>query len=126
MGRYGDIAVAGTGVVHLSYYDMVGDLRYASRTTGGVWSNSPAVTTNAAGTYSNICLNGSNVPQIAFYDSTTTDLLLATRQSNGAFTVTPIDVSATTSVGQYASMVCSGGQVFASYYDAGLAGSSRR
>jgi hypothetical protein len=112
--------VANDGTVHLSYYDSTGgDLRYASRTPAGVWTSSAAVTTNAVGTYSNICLDPTGTPIVAYYDSTVQDLLLATRQSNGAFLSSPIDVSAAAQVGSSASMVCnSDGGVFVSYYDA--------
>jgi hypothetical protein len=119
VGQYADVAVANDGTVHLSYYDTVGDLRYASRSLAGAWTPAAAVTTNSVGTYSNICIDPSGAPIIAYYDATATDLLLATRQSNGAFVSSPIDVSAGAAIGTFASMACDAdGGVFVSYYDA--------
>jgi hypothetical protein len=106
-------------VVHLSYYDSsVGDLRYAARSVTGTWTPAAAVTTNTVGTYSNICAVGTSQPIIAYHDATATDLVLATRQSNGAFLTSPIDTS-TASVGISASAICDAdGGVYVSYYDA--------
>jgi hypothetical protein len=68
VGRYTDVAV-GNGQVFVSYYDVTnGDLKFASRSADGKWSNHKVDgSTGNVGLYSSIALDGAGNPAIAYF-----------------------------------------------------------
>ncbi|HLF05611.1 MAG TPA: hypothetical protein VI893_00290, partial [Thermoplasmata archaeon] len=75
-GRRSSIAIAADGVVHLAYENSTsGRLFYANNSLGG-WTKTAVA---SSGQHPSLALGPTGEPVIAFFNSTNTDLYLATR-----------------------------------------------
>ncbi|MEN3046997.1 MAG: Ig-like domain-containing protein [Candidatus Hydrothermales bacterium] len=121
VGKYSSIAVDELNRIHISYYDSTnGNLKYALydgniwkfETVDGIGSGNPNV-----GKWTSIAIGPNNLPHIAYYDVTNTNLKYA--HFNGTNWVIETVDGAGTAVGQYTSIfVDQNGIPHISYFDA--------
>ncbi|HYO07698.1 MAG TPA: S8 family serine peptidase [Tepidisphaeraceae bacterium] len=76
LGAANDMAYDRDGVLHLAYYDPgIRNIRYATRSTAGLWSATRLIDTtgNDAGATLSLALDPTGKPAIAYYDATEGD-----------------------------------------------------
>jgi len=72
------LALDSNGNAHISYYDAAsGSLKYASRSSGGVWTTQFVDSVGDVGGYSSLKLDSQNRPIISYFDATTQALKIA-------------------------------------------------
>ncbi|MGN6625736.1 MAG: S8 family peptidase [Tepidisphaeraceae bacterium] len=108
LGKYGNgnsIAIDAEGVTHLVYYDS-GDqtMKYATRSTSGVWSATQTIDDSLPyqGYYLSLALDPQGQPTVAYFDGQNGDLKYASYDGT-KWTIESIDVK--NSTGLYPSMV---------------------
>jgi len=120
VGQFPSLAVA-PGHVYVSYYDSTnGNLKLASRSPGGVWTQQVVDSTGNVGAYTSLHFD-SGVFQLSYADLTHGDLKFATR----SLTCLPIcgpdwtiqTIDSVGSVGAYTSLVSAGANCAISYFD---------
>jgi outer membrane protein assembly factor BamB len=114
-GRFSSLAVEGSGVIHIAYYDLsTGTLAYASSLTGLWWTKE---TIDApGGDYLSLALDTAGHAHIAYRDEGQSILKFASNASGGWVTE---QVDAGEDVGRYCSLVLDqDGVPQISYYDA--------
>ena len=117
-GAANSSAFDASGALHMAWYDTLHhDLRYATRSADGIWSNAWEIdATPGAGLQLSLKLHHGSLPGIAYYDSTNADLKYAFFDGANWHTQT---VAATDSVGKYPSLAYNADNFAAiSYYDA--------
>ena len=119
VGKYTSIDVDDNDRPHISYFDESNDnLKYA-RISSGDWVretvDGDADSEDNTGGYTSIALDGSDRPNISYYDATDGNLRHA-RKSNGVWTLTTVD--STDDIGGFTSLVLdSNGYARISYVD---------
>ena len=104
-GTYNDIAYDAAGKLHAVWYDRDDDhLKYAVRTTSGVWSTIQTIDAGPfAGLYPSLDIDGNNRPGVAYFDGNNGDLRYAYLSADvNAWQVQTIDSAG--SVGLYPSL----------------------
>jgi hypothetical protein len=109
------IAVDGTGVVHISYYETASKtLKYATN-AGGTWVTATVDPGVDVGRYSSLALDSNRRVHISYYDYTNADLKYATNAS-GSWLLSTVD--SVGNVGQYSSIAVDvQNTAHISYYD---------
>jgi hypothetical protein len=101
-GRDSSIALDSSGNLHISYYGP-GYLKYASRSSSGVWSSEIVdhPTGRYVGWHTSLAIDSNDNPHISYYSSSGGDLKYATK-SGGTWAITTVDTVGT--VGEYTSL----------------------
>ena len=105
-GLYNDIAYDTKGKLHMVFYDRdTQTLKYAVRSTNGVWSNIQTVDgTTGSGVDVSLTIDKNNLPHVAYQDGVNGDLKYAFLDAkSGAWQVDTVDVKGST--GGYPSIV---------------------
>jgi len=124
VGQYSSIALRAGNVPTVAYYDVTNqDLKIAFCTTGSNCSPSTPVTldsTGNVGQYASLALASGDIPVIAYYDATNTDIkLVRCAASTDCTTRTINSISSANNIGQFLSLALnSSGFPIISYYDA--------
>lgn len=108
VGRFSSLAAnPNTGAKwSVTYEDTTnGDLKYATETTGGVWSTVVADNLTGGAAYSSLKFNGTTA-SVSFYDSFNANLIFATRSGGGTWTAQT--VASTGTVGLYTTLLLDG------------------
>ena len=115
VGLYCSLVLSAANVPHISYWDVRGRLKYATKTSG-TWQIEYADPASGVGEYTSIALGTAGLPYISYYDQTNKHLRLTHKLTNGqweVFVVDDID-----GVGKYSSLaVDNAGLPHISYYD---------
>jgi hypothetical protein len=117
VGSWPAIALDGSGVPHVAFYDPAArDLVCGSR-AGGVWAFEMADATGDVGKYPSLVVDAAGGLHVTYYDATHADLKYAVKASPaGAWSVTTVDAAG--DVGEWSSLRVIGGEsVHVSYYD---------
>lgn len=121
-GRPGrnSIAVDGSGLPHLTYYEQANFRLMHAASTGTIWSTElvHGVAGTDLGTYNSLAINPSTGRlHVAYYDATSQDLRYARKDPGGSWVLKLIDANG--DVGAYASLGLDGaGNVHIGYHDA--------
>ncbi len=115
-GSWGALAIDGTGVFHLAYYDPIDhDLVYGSRSSG-VWTFEPVDQTGDVGQYPSLDIDAAGGVHVTYYDVSNANLVYARRAPAGPwYYFTPVDEYG--DVGEYSSLRFRDGVAHVSYYD---------
>lgn len=109
---YTSIAVDNSGHPHISYYSWdTNGLRYASRSSGGVWSTEDVDVNGTTGLYSSLAFDGTWNPHIAYTDTYYRNVLYASK-SGGIWSTTTVDADPVSS-GE--SLIFHNGEPYISY-----------
>ncbi len=119
VGEYLWLALDDEGVPHMSYYNRTrGELRYAVRGAGGVWSTRTIDGRGAGenvGAYTSMDFDTSGYQHIAYYDWANRDLEHAWRDGDGWHTST---IDSVGEVGRYTNLrIDASGTLHVIYYD---------
>jgi CHASE3 domain sensor protein len=118
VGWYSSLAIDGSNVPHISYYNVTtGRLWYAKK-PGVLWTKEQVDGLDSdVGTDCNIRLDGSGLPGISYYDFTNQNLKYAHRSAGGVWTAENADESEDDS-GRFSSLAFDGsGNPCISYYN---------
>ena len=85
VGQYTSLRLDGQGNPNISYYDVTnGDLKYASKSSGGVWTIENVTQPGYnVGRYTSLDLDALGYPHISYYDLTNHDLKYASKSGSG-------------------------------------------
>jgi hypothetical protein len=109
-GQFLSLAEDSDGILHAAYYDAHnGDLKYARRDLGGVWSTSTIDSNHTVGLYPSIAINAlTGKPNISYYNKSAGDLRLAQLGDNGWATSMVANAG---DVGRYSSLAFDGAKM---------------
>lgn len=117
LGEYTSIAIDSTNAPHISYHDTTnGDLKYATKPSGGSWAVSVVDSAGVVGMYTSVAVDSVSTVHVSYYDSTNGDLKYASKTSAGSWVLSTLD--STGDVGAFSSLrVDTNNKVHIAYYD---------
>ncbi len=123
VGGHSELFLDATGALHVAYRDETnGDLRYATRPSGGtIWQIGKVDGAGDVGRHASVAVDAMGAVHVAYYDKTKGALRYASRSLGGTWKTTTVDSG---KVGEYASLALRAGPsgkllgVHVTYFDA--------